>query len=52
MEISGAGSAQVYASVRLNAEVSGAGSVDYKGGAPVGDQHVSGAGSVHKVELI
>jgi hypothetical protein len=49
IEISGAGSAQVYASVRLNAEVSGAGSVDYKGGAAV-DQHVSGAGSVHKVD--
>jgi hypothetical protein len=49
VEISGAGSAQVYASVRLDAEVSGAGSVDYKGGAAV-DQHVSGAGSVHKVD--
>jgi hypothetical protein len=49
IEISGAGSAQVYASVRLDAEVSGAGSVDYKGGAAV-DQHVSGAGSVHKVD--
>jgi hypothetical protein len=49
IEISGAGSAQVYASVRLNAEVSGAGNVDYKGGASV-DQHVSGAGSVHKVD--
>lgn len=49
VEISGAGSAEVYASVRLNAEVSGAGSVDYKGGAAV-DQHVSGAGGVHKVD--
>jgi Putative auto-transporter adhesin, head GIN domain len=49
VEISGAGSAQVYASVHLDAEVSGAGSVDYKGGAAV-DQHVSGAGSVHKVD--
>ncbi len=49
VEISGAGSAQVYASVRLDAEVSGAGSVDYKGGAAV-DQHVSGAGSVHKAD--
>jgi hypothetical protein len=49
VEISGAGSAQVFASVRLNAEVSGAGSVDYKGGAPAVDQHVSGAGSVHRV---
>jgi len=49
VSISGAGSAEVYASVRLNAEVSGAGSVDYKGGASV-DQHVSGAGGVHKVD--
>ena len=49
VDISGAGSAQVFASVRLDAEVSGAGSVDYKGGASV-DQHVSGAGSVHKVD--
>lgn len=49
VEISGAGSAEVYASVRLNAEVSGAGNVDYKGGASV-DQHVSGAGGVHKVD--
>ncbi|HXB33931.1 MAG TPA: head GIN domain-containing protein [Puia sp.] len=49
VEISGAGSAQVFASVRLNAEVSGAGSVDYKGGATTVDQHVSGAGSVHRV---
>jgi hypothetical protein len=50
IEISGAGSAQVYASVKLEAEVSGAGSVDYKGNAPTVDQHVSGAGSVKKVE--
>jgi Putative auto-transporter adhesin, head GIN domain len=49
VDISGAGSAQVFASVRLDAEVSGAGSVDYKGGAAV-DQHVSGAGSVHKAD--
>src|SRR5579863_8912353 len=49
IQISGAGSAEVYASVRLNAEVSGAGNVDYKGGAAV-DQHVSGAGGVHKVD--
>ena len=49
VSISGAGSAEVYASVRLNAEVSGAGSVDYKGGGTV-DQHVSGAGGVHKAD--
>lgn len=50
VDISGAGSAEVYASVKLDAEVSGAGSVDYKGGATTVDQHVSGAGSVHKVD--
>ena len=48
VDISGAGSAEVFASVRLDAEVSGAGSVDYKGNATTVDQHVSGAGSVHK----
>lgn len=49
VEISGVGSAQVYASVKLDAQVSGAGSVDYKGGGSV-DQHVSGVGSVHKAD--
>jgi hypothetical protein len=49
VDISGAGSAQVYASVHLDAEVSGAGTVDYKGGAKV-DQHVSGAGGVHQAD--
>jgi hypothetical protein len=50
VEISGAGSAEVYASVRLDARVSGAGSVKYKGNASDINQHVSGAGSVNKVE--
>jgi hypothetical protein len=45
--ISGAGSAQVYASVKLNAEVSGAGNIHYKGNANV-SQSISGAGSVEK----
>jgi hypothetical protein len=49
VDISGAGSAQVYASVHLDAQVSGAGTVDYKGGAKV-DQHVSGAGGVHQAD--
>ncbi len=49
VDISGAGSAEVYASVHLDAQVSGAGSVDYKGGARV-DQHVSGAGGIHRVD--
>jgi hypothetical protein len=49
VQISGAGSAQVYASVKLNADVSGAGNISYKGNASV-SQDVSGAGSVNKVE--
>ncbi|MBK5271283.1 MAG: DUF2807 domain-containing protein [Bacteroidia bacterium] len=47
--ISGAGDAEVYASVKLDVNVSGAGSVKYKGNATV-NQHVSGAGSVKKME--
>jgi hypothetical protein len=50
VEISGAGAAEVYASVTLDAEVSGAGNVRYKGGAPEVKQRVSGAGSVKKVD--
>jgi hypothetical protein len=46
--ISGVGSAEVYASVKLEAEVSGAGNVSYKGNATNVSQHVSGAGSVNK----
>jgi hypothetical protein len=49
VDISGAGDADVYASVKLNAEVSGAGSVTYKGGG-TSNSHVSGAGSVKKVD--
>ncbi|MFI5156174.1 MAG: head GIN domain-containing protein [Chitinophagales bacterium] len=49
VSISGAGSADVYASVKLDAEVSGAGSVNYKGNAAEVKQHVSGAGTVSKV---
>ncbi|HEY4966182.1 MAG TPA: head GIN domain-containing protein [Puia sp.] len=47
--ISGAGSAQVFASVKLNANVSGAGNISYKGNASV-SQEISGAGSVNKVD--
>jgi hypothetical protein len=50
VDISGAGSAEVYASVRLEADVSGAGDVKYKGNATDVKQDVSGAGSVHKVD--
>lgn len=50
VDISGAGSAEVYASVKLDAQVSGAGDVKYKGNATDVNQHVSGAGSVKKAE--
>lgn len=50
VEISGAGSAEVFASVKLDAQVSGAGSVNYKGNATNVSQNVSGAGSVHKAD--
>lgn len=50
VDISGAGSAEVYASVNLDAEVSGAGSIKYKGNASNVKQQVSGAGSVKKAE--
>jgi len=49
IEISGAGSAQVYASVNLKAEVSGAGTINYKGNAKV-SQSISGAGSVNRTD--
>jgi hypothetical protein len=50
VEISGAGSAEVYASVKLDATVSGVGNVTYKGNATDVSQSVSGAGSVHKAD--
>ncbi|MEP7279799.1 MAG: head GIN domain-containing protein [Bacteroidota bacterium] len=50
VDISGAGDADVYASVKLDAQVSGAGSVRYKGGASNVAQQVSGAGSVRKAD--
>lgn len=49
VDISGAGDAQVFASVKLDVHVSGAADVKYKGNAAV-TQSVSGAGSVKKVE--
>jgi len=48
VSISGAGDAEVYASVKLDAQVSGAGEVKYKGDAKEVKQNVSGAGSVNK----
>lgn len=50
VDISGAGDADVFASIKLNAEVSGAGHISYKGDATNVEQHVSGAGSVRKAE--
>jgi Putative auto-transporter adhesin, head GIN domain len=49
VELSGAGDAQVYASVKLDVQVSGAADVKYKGNAVV-TKDISGAGSVKKVE--
>jgi hypothetical protein len=49
VKLSGAGNAEVFASVQLDVKVSGAADVKYKGNAAV-SQKVSGAGSVKKVE--
>jgi putative autotransporter adhesin-like protein len=50
VNISGFGNAEVYASVKLEASVSGAGDVHYKGNATNVEKHVSGAGSVNKAD--
>ena len=50
VNLSGVGSAEVYASVKLDATVNGVGSIDYKGNAPDVNQHVNGVGSIHKVD--
>jgi hypothetical protein len=49
VEVSGVGSAEVFASVKIDAQVSGVGSVKYKGNATEVKQNVSGVGSVRKV---
>lgn len=49
VDLSGAGSAQVFASVKLDVDVSGAADVKYKGNATL-NQHISGAGSVKKTD--
>jgi hypothetical protein len=49
IDISGAGNAEVYASVKLDIELSGAASVKYKGNASV-EQNTSGAASVKKID--
>ncbi|MEI7895683.1 MAG: head GIN domain-containing protein [bacterium] len=48
--ISGAGNAQLNVSKKLRADISGAGSVKYKGSPAEVDQSISGAGSIRKVE--
>ena len=50
LDISGAGNAQINVSKKIRAEISGAGSVKYKGSPSDVDQSVSGAGSIKKVE--
>jgi hypothetical protein len=50
IEISGAGNAQINVSKKIRAEISGAGSVKYKGSPTEVDQSVSGAGSIKKVQ--
>lgn len=50
IEISGAGNAQISVSKKLSAEVSGAGSIRYKGSPAEVSQDMSGAGSIKKVE--
>ena len=49
VQISGVGTAEIYASVSIDADVSGAGHVKYKGNASNVKQQVSGVGSVEKV---
>jgi len=50
IEISGAGNAQVNVSKKIRAEISGAGSVTYKGSPAEISQEVSGAGSIRKAD--
>jgi len=50
IDISGAGNAQVNVSKKIHAEISGAGSVKYRGSPTEIDQSVSGAGSIKKVQ--
>jgi hypothetical protein len=50
IEISGAGNCQISVSKKLHAEVSGAGTIRYKGSPTDIDQEVSGAGSIKKAD--
>lgn len=49
VQISGSGSAEVFASIKLDVSVSGSGDVKYKGNGVV-SQSISGSGSVKKAE--
>lgn len=46
VDMSGAGKAQIHVTKKINAEISGAGSIRYKGNPSVINQSVSGAGSI------
>src|SRR5882757_3956991 len=50
VRVSGVGNAEVFASVALDAHVSGVGDVRYKGGATNVSQQVSGVGSIKKAD--
>lgn len=49
VDIAGSGSANVYASVKLNVDVKGSGDVKYRGGAQVSSD-IAGSGSVKKMD--
>ena len=49
-DVSGASSAEVYASVKIDASASGASSVKYKGKAAIGTKSESGASSIERME--
>jgi len=50
LSLSGAGSAEINVSKKIQADISGAGNVKYKGSPTEVDQRVSGAGSIKKVQ--
>jgi len=49
-EISGAGKAEIHVTKKINAEISGAGNIRYKGNPTNVNQSVSGAGSIKHVD--
>lgn len=50
ISLSGAGKAEINVSKKLSADISGAGTIKYKGSPAEIDQEVSGAGSIKKVD--